>query len=216
MAFLRIHKLTEKDEIGYFAPRTWDFWRALIVCFCLCCILGHWLEMPYCWLMDRLFGIVADNYAVWTDPWYHPYWVYGFGAVFMTLLIEPLKERLILHRKTLWGAFLESLVIAILAAMVLELVMGWLINQPDPTTGEYPFWDNSQLPGNVFGQAWLVNDFFIGLVAMIYVWVIFPLVCEGFSRLSPKAANVAFALIIVGFAACVTASYLELKLWEKY
>lgn len=39
---------------------------------------------------------------------------------------------------------------------------------------------------------------------------------EGFSRLSPKAANVAFALIIVGFAACVTASYLELKLWEKY
>lgn len=134
----------------------------------------------------------------------------------MTLLIEPLKERLILHRKTLWGAFLESLVIAILAAMVLELVMGWLINQPDPTTGEYPFWDNSQLPGNVFGQAWLVNDFFIGLVAMIYVWVIFPLVCEGFSRLSPKAANVAFALIIVGFAACVTASYLELKLWEKY
>ena len=50
----------------------------------------------------------------------------------------------------------------------------------------------------------------------IYVWVIFPLVCEGFSRLSPKAANVAFALIIVGFAACVTASYLELKLWEKY
>lgn len=216
MAFLRIHKLTEKDEIGYFAPRTWDFWRALIVCFCLCCILGHWLEMPYCWLMDRLFGIVADDYAVWTDPWYHPYWVYGFGAVFMTLLIEPLKERLILHRKTLWGAFPESLVIAILAAMVLELVMGWLINQPDPTTGEYPFWDNSQLPGNVFGQAWLVNDFFIGLAAMIYVWVIFPLVCEGFSRLSPKAANVAFALIIIGFAACVTASYLELKLWEKY
>lgn len=216
MAFLRIHKLTEKDEIGYFAPRTWDFWRALIVCFCLCCILGHWLEMPYCWLMDRLFGIVADDYAVWIDPWYHPYWVYGFGAVFMTLLIEPLKERLILHRKTLWGAFLESLVIAILAAMVLELVMGWLINQPDPTTGEYPFWDNSQLPGNVFGQAWLVNDFFIGLAAMIYGWVIFPLVCEGFSRLSPKAANVAFALIIVGFAACVTASYLELKLWEKY
>ena len=28
MAFLRIHKPTEKNEIGYFAPRTWDFWRA--------------------------------------------------------------------------------------------------------------------------------------------------------------------------------------------
>ena len=106
MAFPNMRKLTEHDEIGYFALRTWEFWRALIVCFCLCCILGHWLEMPYCWLMDQCFGIVADDYAVWTDPWYHPYWVYGFGAVFMTLLIEPLKERLILHRKTLWGAFL--------------------------------------------------------------------------------------------------------------
>ena len=123
----------------------------------------------------------------------------------------------------LWVNILASLQVALsgfLAAIIigvpLELVMGWLINQPDPTTGEYPFWDNSQLPGNVFGQAWLVNDFFIGLAAMIYVWVIFPLVCEGFSRLSPKAANVAFALIIIGFAACVTASYLELKLWEKY
>ena len=93
MAFLRIHKLTEKDEIGYFAPRTWDFWRALIVCFCLCCILGHWLEMPYCWLMDRLFGIVADDYAVWTDPWYHPYWVYGCGAASMTLLSEEIRRR---------------------------------------------------------------------------------------------------------------------------
>lgn len=208
-------KFFTKDQQGRYHVLTLEWWRTLFVVFCVFCWVGHWLEIPYCTFMDQ-FGIVADDYAVWTDPWYHPYWVYGFGAVFMTLLIEPLKERLILHRKTLWGAFLESLVIAILAAMVLELVMGWLINQPDPTTGEYPFWDNSQLPGNVFGQAWLVNDFFIGLVAMIYVWVIFPLVCEGFSRLSPKAANVAFALIIVGFAACVTASYLELKPWEKY
>ena len=50
---------------------------------------------------------------------------------------------------------------------------------------------------------------------MIYVWVIFPLVCEGFSRLSPKAANVAFALIIIGFAACVT-PVPGAELWEKY
>lgn len=121
-----------------------------------------------------------------------------------------------MRRKTLWGAFLECFVAAILIAMVLELVMGWLVNQPDPVTGEYPFWDNSQLPGNVLGQAWLVNDFFIGLVAMLYVWVVFPLVCEGFMHLSPKAANVVFALIIVGFGLCCLASYLELALWEKY
>ena len=61
-----------------------------------------------------------------------------------------------------------------------------------------------------------MNDFFIGLAAMLYVWLIFPLVCEGFALLRPRAANIVFAVIIIGFIACVTASYLELKLWEKY
>jgi uncharacterized membrane protein len=210
MAFLRMRKLKPEDEIGYFAPKTWEFWRALIVCFCMCCIVGHWFEIPYCWVMDQCFGIVEDTYAVWTDPWYHPYWVYGFGAVFMTLIMEPLKEHFIRRRKTLRGAFAESFVAAMLIAMVLELVMGLLINQPDPLTGEYPYWDNSTLPGNVFGQAWLVNDFFIGLAAVAYVWVIYPLVCEGFMKLKPRTANIVFALFVLAFAACCTVSYLEL------
>lgn len=204
-----LHRITKRDEVGYFAPRNWEFWRAVIVCFCLVCILGHWMEIPYCILMDKLFGIVEGDYAVWTDPWYHPYWAYGFGAVVMTLAIEPLKELIIMRRKTLWGALLETFLLTVVLSMVLELVIGWLVNQPD-AYGNYPFWDNSKLPGNIFGQAWIVNDVFIGLAAMLYVWIIFPLVCEGFSLLRPSVANFVFALLIVGFAACCIASYLEL------
>lgn len=206
-----LHKITKKDEIGYFSPRNWEFWRALIVAFCLICIIGHWMEMPYCWLMDRLFGIVSEDYAVWTDPWYHPYWVYGFGAVVMTLVIEPLKELIIMHRKTLWGALLETFAITVVLSMLMELIIGWMVNQPDEF-GEYPFWDNSQLPLNIFGQAWLVNDVFIGLMAMLYVWIIFPLICEGFSLLRPSVANFVFVLLVVGFAACCIASYMELAM----
>ena len=100
MGKLRLHKLTEKDEIGYFAPKTWDFWRALIAAFCICNILGHWLELLYCVIMNALFGIVESDYVVWTDPWYHPYWVYGVGAVVMTLILEPMKEWIVVRRKT--------------------------------------------------------------------------------------------------------------------
>lgn len=211
MAAFRPHRITEHDEVGFFAPRSWQFWRALVVCFCLATIVGHWLEIPYCLLMDRCFGIVSEGYPVWTDPWYHPYWVYGVGAVAMTLFIEPLKERFVMRRRTLAGAVLESFAFAVALSLVLELAIGLLVNQPD-AMGRYPYWDNSRLPLNVLGQAWLVNDVLIGVVAVAYVWVVFPLVCEGFGRLRPPVANGVFGLIVAGFVACCTASYLQLWL----
>lgn len=211
---LRLHKVTQSDEIGYFAPKTWEFWRALIASFCIFTIVGHWLEFLYCVIMDQLFGIVEPDYAIWIDPWYHQYWVYGVGAVFMTLLVEPLKERIILRRKTLWGALLETFLIVVFLSMLMELIIGLIVNQPD-ASGEYPYWDNSQLPLNVLGQAWLVNDVFIGLAAMLYVWVLYPLICEGFSLLRPPMANIMLVVIVVGFAAACTGSYLELALWER-
>lgn len=197
-------------EIGYFAPKTFEFWRAVVVCFCLMTLLGHLLEIPYCMAMDNLFGIVDDTYPVWTDPWYHPYWVYGIGAVIMTLLVEPIKERIILKRKTLWGAMLESFLIVVLLAATMECVIGWIVNQPDPVTGVYPYWDNSQLPGNIFGQAWIVNDIAIGVAAMIYVWIAYPLVCRALAWFRPAVANIVSTLVIAGFAACCVASYWQL------
>ncbi len=207
-----LHKITKDDEVGYFAPRTWEFWRAVIVCSCLFSLVGHWLEIPYCLFMSNVFGIVDADYSVWTDPWHHPYWVYGFGAVIVTLIVEPLKERIIMKRKTLWGALLESFVVLVLLSMVIELIAGWLINQPD-AMGEYPYWDNSELPLNIFGQAWLVNDVCIGIAAMFYVWIFYPLVCEGFALLKPKAANIVFVLIVVGFIILCVVSYTQLVLW---
>lgn len=205
---LRLQKITEDDQIGYFAPRTWQFWRALIVSFCVFSIVGHWLEIPYCFVMDQCFGIVEDEYAVLSDPWYHPYWVYGIGAVAMTLIMEPLKERFIVARRTLAGALLQSFVVAVLLAMALELVIGLIVNQPD-AAGEYPYWDNSRLPFNLLGQAWLVNDLFIGIAAMLYVWIAYPLICAGFEALRPRVANVVFAIIVVGFAICCVVSYAQ-------
>ncbi len=204
-------KISFDSKVGYFAPKTWAFWRSLIACFFIFAIVGHWLEIPYCLFMDHFFGIVDDGYPVWSDPWYHPYWIYGIGAVIVTLLVEPLKEWIVVRRKTLWGALLQTFAMVTLIAMLTELIMGWLVNQPD-AAGNYPFWDNSQLPLNVFGQAWLVNDAVIGFIAVLYVWILYPLVCEGFQKLSVRFANKAFVVVVIGFAACCTASYVQLAL----
>ena len=194
---------------SWFAPETWAFWRALIVCFFLFNILGHWIELGYCVIIDSLFHVVADDYAVWDDPWWHPYWVYGFGAVFMTLVFEPIKERLSKNSSSIWGTILKTFLLATFVSMVLELTFGLIVNQPD-ANGKYPFWDNSQLPFNVLNQAWLVNDFFLGFAATIYVWLVFPLICAGFERLKPRTANIVFVLITIGFGLCCLTSYLEI------
>lgn len=202
----QISKVARNLEIGYFKPRTWAFWRSLIVCFFVFSIVGHWLEIPYCIFMEHFFGIVSHDYAIWYDPLYKPYWVYGIGAVAMTLVIEPFKERIIQRCSTIRGALLETFVFTTILSMLLELGIGLIINQPD-ATGTYPFWDNSHLPFNIMGQAWLVNDVIIGLVATLYVWVLYPLVCEAFMHLSPRAANGAFVGVLVIFAVCCVAAY---------
>ena len=84
-------KFFTKDQEGRYHVLTVEWWRTLFVVFCVFCWVGHWLEIPYCTFMDQ-FGIVADDYAVWVEPWFTPYWVYGIGAVAMTLVIEPFRE----------------------------------------------------------------------------------------------------------------------------
>ncbi|MDO4503453.1 MAG: hypothetical protein Q4D06_09835 [Coriobacteriia bacterium] len=194
-------------KTGYFAPKTWAFWRTLIICFFVCNILGHGLEIVYCGAMNSLFGIIEDDYAALVDPWYVPYWVYGAGAVVMTLVLEPFKEHIIARRKTIWGALLQTFVIMVFLSMVLELFFGLLVNQPDPVTGLYPYWDNSQLPLNVFGQAWLVNDVFIGLAAMVYLWIVFPVVSWASEKVRPLFANTAFASTAAAFSTCCLFAY---------
>lgn len=199
--------LNEADEFRYFLPKTWFFWRGIIICFCLSCLLGHWLEVPYCMFMDWAFDVVEDDYDVWTDPLWVPYWVYGVGSAVITLTLFPLKINILEHRKTMVGAILQFFITAVVACAVLELVLGLMINQPDPVTGKYPFWDNSILPFNIFGQAWLVNDIVLGLVASFYVFIFFPFVQKAFSLIKPRTAHRLFIFVLVFFAFVCFLSY---------
>lgn len=202
---------------GCFAPRAWEFWRALITAFCVCCLIGHWLEAAYCFGMDSLFGIVADDYAIRTDPWLHPYWVYGFGAIGLTFGIEPLRAMLLKHSKTLQGAVSKTFVLSVVLSMLMELGFGLLVNQPD-AAGVYPFWDNSDLPLNIFGQAWLVNDLFIGLAGTAYVWLVYPAISALFKQAkSERSANIALACTAAAFClvCAVSYSWLALFIWPS-
>ena len=191
---------------SYFKPKTWHYWRTLAVCFFLASWMGHWMEVPYCGAMDVLFGIVDDNYATVLDPWWVPYRIYGYAALVLNLVLEPFKEHFIRNRKTLWGAFIQVFLNTIALACILELTFGLIINQPD-ANGVYPFWDNSNLPGNILGQAWIVNDVFIGLVIMFYLWIMFPFVSCFLKQIDQRVSNVIFVVLCVLFFATTFGYY---------
>ena len=94
--------LPKADELGSYTPDRWQFWRNVAVYFCVFSVVGHWLEIVYCSFMN-IFGIVDADSLVWDDPCY-PFLVYGVGAAVCTILLVPIKERLIVRRKTLLGA----------------------------------------------------------------------------------------------------------------
>jgi len=157
--------LSRQSELGGFAPRMWRFWRNLAVYFCVFSVVGHWIEIVYCTFMRFAFGIYDPSSLVWGDPFY-PFMVYGIGATVFTLAFVPLKDKIIEHRRNLVGAGVLFLLAAIFISMFMELAMGFLLNQPN-AAGEYPLWDNSQLPLNILGQAWLVNDIGFGCLATL-------------------------------------------------
>lgn len=204
----RAHRFlfNRRDESSYFEPHSLGFWRNLLMYLFLFSMVGHAMEIPYCNAMGALFGIVEEDYAAMMDPWYVPYWVYGIGAVALSLIMVPMKINILKRRKTLWGACLEFFLIAVVLCAVLETVMGLIINQPDQF-GKYPYWDNSALPFNILGQGWLVNDIFLGIVSVLFVWVLFPLCQKSLKLVGEKWANRIFIGVATFCGLCCIMAY---------
>ena len=189
--------LSREDELNEYAPETVVFWRNMALYFCSFSIIGHWLEIICCTLM-RLFGIYDSESLVRDDPFY-PFLIYGIGTLVCTIaLTPPLKEKLIERHKTLLAAGLRFFIVTVIVCMLMELVMGLLLNQSD-ALGEYPLWDNSELPFNILDQAWLVKDVVLGAVAMLYTWIVYPLCEKVLAHIPSRILNPVSAVIIVGF-----------------
>lgn len=188
--------ITREDELYGFAPKAWAFWRNLAIYFCVLSVVGHWLEIVYCTFMDQ-FGIVDADSLVWDDPMY-PFLVYGIGATVCVLALVPLKNVLVERCKTVFRAGALFYVLTVIICMLMELGMGLLMNQPN-AAGEYPLWDNSQLPFNILQQAWLVNDIGLGAVAMLYTWLVYPLCQKMLGKLPIRVMNLVAIVVIGGF-----------------
>ena len=181
--------------------RDWRFWCDMVVYFCIFSVVGHWCEWGYCLFNDHFFGIVDPNSGVWNDINY-PFFVYGVGVVVASIVLVPYRAMLIKWRQSGIRAGIHFFIVSIFVAMGAELTQGFLQNQPDQY-GNYPLWDNSQLPGNILGQAWIVNDVLIAALLFFFVWIVYPLGTKLLGRL-PDAARVVLTLVVAAGMAALT------------
>lgn len=185
--------------------RDWRFWCDMVVFFCIFSIVGHWCEWGYCLFNDHFFGIVDPNSGVWNDINY-PFFVYGVGVVVASVVLVPYRAMLIKWRQSGIRAGIHFFIVSIFVAMGAELTQGFLQNQPDQY-GNYPLWDNSQLPGNILGQAWIVNDVLIAVLLFFFVWVAYPAGTKLLDRLPDKGRIVFTALVAVGMTVLTAYEY---------
>lgn len=189
-----------KKDVDYYQPRTWAFWRNLIIYFCVFSVVGHWMEAGYCTLIR--FGLIPGTYdptsQIWSD-WLYPFLVYGFGVVACVLLLYPIKNFLEKRIRSRIIPLIISFIINALACTLIELAMGLMLNQPGPD-GTLPLWDYSNMFCNFMGQVCLQNTIAFGVVATLMTWIIYPALEGALRQFSKDAMNIVFIAVVIGFS----------------
>ena len=188
-----------EQHVSFFQPKTWAFWRNLIMYFCVFSVVGHWMEAGYCLFIKwgLIPGIYDPNSQIWSD-WLFPFCVYGVGAVCCVLLFYPVRLFLQAKIKTPVVPLLLSFAWNALVCTGIELAMGLMLNQP--VNGVYPLWDYSNMFCNFMGQVCLQNAMAFGLVATLMTWVIYPALENGLGRLPRDFVQGLFIAIVLLFA----------------
>ena len=187
---------------------TWPFWRSMIVLFCVASLLGHLIEWPYCAAGAAFFNSVSWSDEVLANP-FKPFMVYGIGIVACSVLLVPLKDGLRACFDKPWKALLTFYILGVFLGMGMELAQGFTQNQPD-ANGVYPLWDVHDYPGNILGQAWIVNDLLLGAVFTVAAWHICPMCemrLEQLNNISSLEANRNAAFVACVFLVLTVVTY---------
>ena len=176
----------------------------MLLYFCIFSVVGHLVEYPYCWIGMTFFNSVDPASEVLANP-FKPFFIYGIGIVLCVIFLEPLRQALLNRMSSPAKAVLVFYLIAVFIGMAFELTQGFLQNQP--VNGVYPLWDVSDHPGNILGQAWIVNDLLIGALITLVVWVVLAPCYWASRRIPYRTSNILCAVIVAATILLTIATY---------
>ena len=193
------------EEESFFRPKTWEFWRNLVVYFVVFSIVGHWMEAAVCLLIK--YGVVPGVYdptsQIWSDFLY-PFPVYGIGFCVCALMFYPLKLALQRKFERTLPALAITYVVSAFICTCIEFTLGMLTNQ------DLQLWDYSTMFCNFMGQVCLQNSLFFGFAATLMTWLVYPALERLFRRIPNEYGTGVLIVAVVGFALLAALYFINL------
>lgn len=168
-AYPGIHKMTE-DERGIYTFAKGMCLDKLVWVFLVSALLGCVIEFFYCGLVDK-------EWMNRSSLLYGPFsFVWGMGAVVLTVTLRKLAEKS--DRWVFAGGFVIGGVYEYMCSVFTELVFGTV------------FWDYSDMPLNIGGRTNVLFCFFWGILALVWVKVLYPPLSYGIEKFPAVAGKV--------------------------
>jgi len=153
----------------------------LIWVFLTCSLLGDLIETLFCGLVD---GQWMNRSSVLYGPFS---FVWGLGAVVLTVTLQRLADRP--DRYIFLAGFFIGGAYEYLCSVFTELVFGTV------------FWDYSDMPLNIGGRTNVLFCFFWGVLALVWVKLLYPPMSRSIEKL-PALAGKLLTWIILLFMLC--------------
>ncbi len=156
-------------------------WDKLVWVFLCTSLLGYVIETFWCGLVD---GQWMNRSSVLYGPFS---FVWGLGGVVLTVTLQGLAEKN--DRYVFAAGFVIGGAYEYMCSMFTELVFGTV------------FWDYSGMPLNIGGRTNVLFCFFWGVLAVVWIKMIYPAMSKGIESL-PALAGKIFTWIVVFFMLC--------------
>ncbi len=153
----------------------------IIWVFLISALLGDGIETLYC-------GLVGGAWMSRSSVLYGPFsFVWGLGAVVLTLTLYPLRGKN--DRYIFLGGFVIGGAYEYLCSVFTELVFGTV------------FWDYSDMPLNIGGRTNVLFCFFWGILAVVWIKLLYPPLSKSIEKL-PVVAGKVLTWLVVFFMLC--------------
>jgi len=156
-------------------------WDKLVWVFLCSALLGDVIETFWCGLVD---GQWMNRSSVLYGPFS---FVWGLGAVVLTVTLQRLAEKN--DRYVFAAGFVVGGAYEYMCSVFTELVFGTV------------FWDYSDMPLNIGGRTNVLFCFFWGVLAVVWIKIIYPPMSKGIESLPALAGKIA-TWIVVLFMVC--------------
>ena len=156
-------------------------WDKIIWVFLICALLGDIIETFYCGLVD---GQWMNRSSVLYGPFS---FVWGIGAVVLTVALRKMLDKS--DRYIFVAGFVIGGTYEYMCSVFTELVFGTV------------FWDYSDMPLNIGGRTNVLFCFFWGILAVVWVKILYPPLSRRIEQIPPLAGKI-ITWVIVFVMAC--------------